>query len=96
MKSWGSRAAEGGADRPNAALAARRIPAGPYRSLGVEPVVDQRDDDAMIDYDCHQGIFLDNPQPEPFHVHTIVRTPNGGDYGRDLLRRHLTRHHSSH
>jgi len=50
----------------------------------------------MIEYDCHQGIFLDNPQPEPFHVHTIVRTPNGGDYGRDLLRRHLLNHHSSH
>jgi len=48
----------------------------------------------MIEYDCHQGIFLDNPQPEPFHVHTIVRTPNGGDYGRDLLRRHLARHHA--
>jgi hypothetical protein len=47
----------------------------------------------IIEYDCHQGIFLDNPQPEPFHVHTIVRTPNGGDYGRDLLRRHLARHH---
>jgi hypothetical protein len=48
----------------------------------------------MIEYDCHQGIFLDNPQPEPFYVHTIVRTPNGGDYGRDLLRRHLLSHHA--
>jgi len=48
----------------------------------------------MIEYDCHQGVFLDNDQPEPFHVHTVVRTPNGGDYGRDLLRRHLARHHS--
>jgi hypothetical protein len=47
----------------------------------------------MIEYDCHQGVFLDNEQPEPFHVHTIVRTPNGGDYGRDLLRHHLARHH---
>jgi hypothetical protein len=47
----------------------------------------------LIEYDCHQGVFLDNAQPEPFHVHTIVRTPNGGDYGRDLLRQHLARHH---
>jgi Protein of unknown function (DUF3500) len=47
----------------------------------------------LIEYDCHQGVFLDNDEPEPFHVHTIVRTPNGGDYGRDLLRRHLARHH---
>jgi hypothetical protein len=47
----------------------------------------------LIEYDCHQGVFLNNPQPEPFHVHTIVRTPNGGDYGRDLLRQHLAQHH---
>jgi Protein of unknown function (DUF3500) len=47
----------------------------------------------LIEYDCQHGVFLDNDQPEPFHVHTIVRTPNGGDYGRDLLRRHLARHH---
>jgi hypothetical protein len=33
----------------------------------------------LIEYDCHPGVFLDNEQPEPFHVHTIVRTPNGGD-----------------
>ena len=50
----------------------------------------------LIEYDCHQGVFLDNEEPEPFHVHTIVRTPNGGDYGRDLLRRHLRRHHPQH
>jgi hypothetical protein len=47
----------------------------------------------LIEYDCHQGVFIDNDEPEPFHVHTIVRTPNGGDYGRDLLRQHLARHH---
>ena len=47
----------------------------------------------LIEYDNHPGIFLDNDEPEPFHVHTIVRTPNGGDYGRDLLRQHYARHH---
>lgn len=47
----------------------------------------------LIEYDNHPGIFLDNPEPEPFHVHTIVRTPNGGDYGKDLLRQHYARHH---
>lgn len=26
------------------------------------------------------------------HIHTIVRTPNGNDYGKDLLRQHLERH----
>ncbi|SEP37881.1 DUF3500 domain-containing protein [Amycolatopsis saalfeldensis] len=48
----------------------------------------------LIEYDCQSGVFLDNHEPEPFHVHTIVRTPNGGDYGRDLLRRHLAQHHT--
>jgi hypothetical protein len=47
----------------------------------------------LIEYDNHPGIFLDNDEPEPFHVHTIVRTPNGGDYGKDLLRRHYAHHH---
>jgi hypothetical protein len=22
------------------------------------------------------------------HIHTVVRTPNGNDYGKDLLRQH--------
>jgi hypothetical protein len=47
----------------------------------------------LIEYDNHPGIFLDNDEPEPFHVHSIVRTPNGGDYGKDLLRQHYARHH---
>jgi hypothetical protein len=47
----------------------------------------------LVEYDNHPGIFLDNEEPEPFHVHTIVRTPNGGDYGKDLLRQHYARHH---
>lgn len=47
----------------------------------------------VIEYDNHTGVFLDNPEPEPFHVHTIVRTPNGGDYGRDLLRQHYEHSH---
>jgi hypothetical protein len=28
------------------------------------------------------------------HIHTVVRTPNGNDYGKDLLRQHLLEHHS--
>lgn len=39
----------------------------------------------MIEFDHHAGIFLANPQPERFHVHTIVRTPNGNDYGSALI-----------
>ena len=47
----------------------------------------------MIEFDMHRGIFLDNNEPEKFHVHTMVRTPNGNDYGKDLLRQHLEQHH---
>ena len=44
----------------------------------------------MIEYD-HQGpVALDGPnQPSRNHVHTVVRMPNGNDYGKDLLRQHL-------
>lgn len=38
-----------------------------------------------IEFDHHPGIFLDNDRPERYHIHTIVRTPNGGDYGAHLV-----------
>ena len=31
-------------------------------------------------------------RPTRAHIHTIVRTPNGNDYGKDLLRQHLAAH----
>jgi Protein of unknown function (DUF3500) len=40
----------------------------------------------LLEFDHHPGIFLDFEDPQPFHAHTIVRFPNGGDYGMDLLR----------
>ncbi|MFD6065135.1 DUF3500 domain-containing protein [Rhodococcus wratislaviensis] len=42
----------------------------------------------LIEFDHHRGVFLANDEPRNFHVHTVVRTPNGNDYGRDLLRQH--------
>ena len=39
----------------------------------------------------HQGpIALDGPRGTPTrrHIHTVVRTPNGNDYGKNLLRQH--------
>ena len=42
----------------------------------------------FIEFDHHAGVFLTNAEPAKFHVHTIVRTPNGNDYGIDLLRLH--------
>jgi fructose-1,6-bisphosphatase/inositol monophosphatase family enzyme len=45
----------------------------------------------MIEFDHHPGVVLDNEEPTRFHVHSVVRTPNGGDYGADLLRQHHDR-----
>jgi Protein of unknown function (DUF3500) len=42
----------------------------------------------LIEFDHQQGVVLNNNEPERFHVHAIVRTPNGNDYGMDLLRLH--------
>ena len=47
----------------------------------------------LVEYDNHPGVFLTNPEPARFHVHTIVRAPNGNDYGRDLLAQHYRLHH---
>lgn len=30
--------------------------------------------------------------PNPRHIHVVVRTPNGNDYGKDLLRQHYLQH----
>lgn len=42
----------------------------------------------FIEFDHHSGVFLTNKEPAKFHVHAIVRTPNGNDYGVDTLRQH--------
>jgi hypothetical protein len=39
---------------------------------------------------------IERPYPSHHHIHTIIRTPNGGEYGTDLLRQHHERFdHSS-
>ncbi|TKA64551.1 hypothetical protein B0A49_09937 [Cryomyces minteri] len=38
----------------------------------------------IFEFDHHSGVFLTNQEPAKFHTHTIVRTPNGGDYGNAL------------
>lgn len=41
---------------------------------------------------CHQpGQALGNEQPSRNHIHTIMRTPNGNDYGRAFLRQYQAR-----
>ncbi|WP_322044707.1 DUF3500 domain-containing protein [Paraburkholderia sp. J67] len=48
---------------------------------------------AMIEFDHHSGVWLTNEEPARCHIHTVVRTPNGNDYGRDLLRQHYEQMH---
>ena len=43
---------------------------------------------ALIELDYVRGIALNSPQPSRNHAHTVIRTPNGNDYGIDLLRQH--------
>lgn len=50
----------------------------------------------FIELDHHPGLFLTNKEALGFHVHTIVRSPNGNDYGLDVLRQHYARSHSHH
>ncbi|HZT52439.1 MAG TPA: DUF3500 domain-containing protein [Stellaceae bacterium] len=45
----------------------------------------------LIEFDHQPGIALANDEPTRNHIHTVVRTPNGNDYGRDLLRQHYAR-----
>lgn len=42
----------------------------------------------VLELDHHTGVFLSNNEPAPFHMHTVVRTPNGNDYGRELVKQH--------
>ncbi|KAK0118444.1 hypothetical protein ONS95_012729 [Cadophora gregata] len=41
----------------------------------------------VVEFDHHSAVFLTNTEPARFHTHTIVRNPNGGDYGYALLNR---------
>jgi hypothetical protein len=38
----------------------------------------------IVEFDHHSGVFLNNAHPAKFHIHTLLRTPNGGDYGMAL------------
>ena len=49
----------------------------------------------LIEFD-HQapiGVPSKDRSPTRNHIHTMIRTPNGNDYGKDLLRQHLKKHH---
>jgi hypothetical protein len=48
----------------------------------------------LIEFDHQSPVALPGPRGVPTreHVHAVVRTPNGNDYGKDLLRQHYERH----
>lgn len=47
----------------------------------------------LIEFDHQRPVALDGDRvPTRRHVHTVVRTPNGNDYGKDMLRQHYEAH----
>ncbi|HLH76066.1 MAG TPA: DUF3500 domain-containing protein [Candidatus Binataceae bacterium] len=50
----------------------------------------------LIEFDHQPGVALNNDEHNRNHIHTVVRTPNGNDYGMDLLRQHYERFDHSH
>ena len=49
----------------------------------------------LIEFDHQKPANLRHiypPQPTRQHIHAVVRTPNGNDYGKDLLRQHYAQH----
>jgi hypothetical protein len=45
----------------------------------------------LIEFDHQPGIAFATDEPTRAHIHTVVRTPNGNDYGTDYLRQHHAR-----
>ena len=51
----------------------------------------------LVEFDHQAGqAFRQFKDPYKDHIHIVVRTPNGNDYGKDLLRQHYeqSRHHA--
>jgi hypothetical protein len=51
----------------------------------------------IVEFDHQRGIaFREYTKPYRDHIHVIMRTPNGNDYGKDLLRQHYkSGHHAN-
>lgn len=48
----------------------------------------------LIEFDHERRVApFRSQQPTRDHIHAVVRTPNGNDYGKDLLRQHIEQHH---
>lgn len=48
----------------------------------------------LIEFDHQRPVALPGPRvPGRLHIHSVLRTPNGNDYGKDLLRQHYEKSH---
>lgn len=48
----------------------------------------------LIEFDHQRRVApFRSREPSRDHIHAVVRTPNGNDYGKDLLRQHYKEHH---
>jgi hypothetical protein len=77
-------------DRTWFAWIGRTEPGGVFYYRIHSPVV-------LIEFDHNRPANLRHLAADPMlpnveHIHTIVRTPNGNDYGKDLLRQHYLQH----
>ena len=64
-------------------------------------------DDSVFYYRVHSPVVLiefdhqrrvapfRTREPTRDHIHAVLRTPNGNDYGKDLLRQHYEQHHKN-
>jgi hypothetical protein len=64
-------------------------------------------DDSVFYYRVHSPVLLiefdhqrrvapfRSEKPSRDHIHAVLRTPNGNDYGKDLLRQHIEQHHTA-
>lgn len=51
----------------------------------------------LIEFDHQRRVApFRTQEPTRDHIHTVVRTPNGNDYGKDLLRQHYEQHPHDH
>ncbi len=48
----------------------------------------------LIEFDHQTPVFIGGTKPSRKHIHTVVRTPNGNDYGKNLLKQHLEKFHN--
>jgi Protein of unknown function (DUF3500) len=52
----------------------------------------------LVEFDHQRPVamrhLLDPALPTRQHIHTVLRTPNGNDYGKDLLRQHYAQRHT--